>query len=244
MQRRTLLTTVAAGLLPLAGCTALTELTDEDLPDDCPTSQGLGVEWPRDLNESTVTTFVEEYELQYYQQVVFDFEPESRYSSVGEGIGRVQGVSEFDGGWRVRFSGILGVDEAFTRLEATPSDPPGEAQIIPASEIDDEKLSEMLAEAAETGRAAGRVSAGQTDEYIDRFEALSDEFEITPAEYRDTLYFDVDGTIVELAVSVDTLHADYDWRATYYVDEHVVWRSGEQGIDPRDGELLECRTSS
>lgn len=253
MRRRALL--IAVGPLSFAGCTAGqgpadTESRseesqtpeDESLPEECPASENLGVDWPRDLDASTVATFIGGYERTYYEQVVFEFEPASRYSSVGSAIARVKNVSEAGDGWRVRFSGILGIEEAFTRLNATTAEPADNANVISIGEVHDKQLTELLDEAADTGEVERRISAEDTDAYIDRFEELSERFEISPPDYRDTLHFDVNGTIVELALGVDTLPVDREWEAWYYVDEQVVWRSGEHDVDPREGALLECRT--
>lgn len=244
MRRRQLLTSAVAGSLPLAGCAAASGLFGPDLPEGCPTSQDLEVEWPRDLDESTVASFVEAYEERYYREVVFDYEPVSRFSYVGSAISRVKDVTEADRGWRVHFSGVLGVNEAFMHLMATSSDPPDDANVLQQSTFDDERLIELFDEAAETGEAELEIEADEVDAYVDRFEDLSDGFEISSAEPRDRLYVEVNGTAVELVVSVDTYHADRFWDAWYYVDEHVVWRSGEHDVDPREGELLECRPSS
>lgn len=95
MDRRGLLTTVGAVSLSLTDCLGMPGLSlGENLPEDCPKSQNLGVEWPRDLDASTVAAFIEEYEQTYYEQVIFEFEPESRFSRVGSAIARVKDVSE------------------------------------------------------------------------------------------------------------------------------------------------------
>lgn len=244
MRRRALLGTLATGALPLAGCVANPAggAATAPLPDACPTTQDLGVEWPSDLDRSTVEAFIEAYEEAYYMQAVFEFDPASRFSRVGSAITRVKDLTEAGRGWRARFSGTLGVNRAFTRLAATRSEPPDEGDVVPADEIEDERLTGLLEEAAETGEAEEELDAERTDAYVDRFESLAKGFEISPPEYHDTLYIDVDGTVVELAVSVDTYHADRMWEAWYYVDERVVWRSSEAGTDPRDADLLECRT--
>lgn len=261
MRRRSLLTLIGSGAIPLAGCGAAPPTTSSDdhqetaersernpaptdtkeLPAGCPASLELGVAWPEQLNETTVASFVDRYEAAYYQQV-HEIQTESRYSSDAGLSGHVKNVTQTEsGGWRLRISGFAGINEAFMRLEATRADPPEATDVIPSSEIEDELITEVLTTAADTGRAEERVSTDRTDAYVDRFENLSDGFEITRSELRDTLYVNVDGTTVELVVSVQTFHADTEWRAWYYVDEHVVWRSGEPDTDPRDGELLECR---
>lgn len=242
MRRRRLLASALAGSLSLAGCLGGRDPFGPDLPEDCPTSQDLGVEWPRDLDESTAGSFVEAYEERYYREVVFDYEPVSRYSSVGSAISRVKDVTGSNGGWQIRFSGVLGVNKAFMHLQAARADPRDDANVIPRSKFDDERLRDLLDEAAETGEADREIETDEVDAFVDRFETLSDGFELSPAEPRDALYVDVNGTTVELTVSVHTFHADRFWDAWYYVDEHVVWRSGDNRVDPRDGELLECRT--
>lgn len=244
MKRRMLLSAFAVGSTSLAGCTAATSFFGPDLPEACPTSQDLGVEWPKNLDESTVASFVEAYEERHYRQVVFDYEPVSRFSYVGSAISRVKDVTEVDRGWWVHFSGTLGVNEAFMHLKATRSEPPEEAEVLSVSQLDEERLTDLLDEAAETGEAELEIGAEEVDAYVDRFDNLSEGFDISSAEPRDRLYFDVNGTTIELVVSVDTYHADRFWDAWYYVDQHVAWRSGEEDVNPRDGELLECRTSS
>lgn len=257
MRRRSLLVTLVGGLLSLAGCPSDQDQSQtenpvggsrntntEPLPSECPTSQNLGVAWPRELNASAVATFIEAYEPTFYRELVFEFEPESRFSRVGSTVSRVENVTESGHGWRIRYSGILGIEEAFTRLKATTADRPEDADVIAIEAVDGEQLAELLEEAADTGAAERRLGPEDTDAYIDRLENLSEDFEISSADYHDTLYFDVDGTIVELSVSVDTLHVDREWNAWYYLDPRLVWRSGNPDVAPRDGNLLECRTTN
>lgn len=247
MQRRTLLSVVGAGSVSIAGCMARqTWGAGPDLPDDCPTTQDVGVEWPRDLDESSVATFVERYEEAYYRQEVIDtlFEPESRLFGYSGWIGRIKDVAGVEGGgWRVHFSGIVNVQRGDLVLDATVADPPDDEPVIPSEDVDDELLIEVLEPAAETGEAARRISPSQSEAYLERFEGLADGFEITEVGDSETLSFSVDGTTVELVVSASPPNRDHFWDAWYYVDEHVVWRSGEQDVDPRNGELLECRTA-
>lgn len=245
MRRRTLLTVVGAGSLSIAGCIALPGSDGrETLPDDCPTSRDVGIEWPRDLGESTVATFVERYEETYYRQHVIDtiYEPESRLFGYSGWISRIKNVSEVDGGgWRVHFSGIVNVQRGDLVLEATVTEPPDEEQVIPFRDVADELLFEVLNTAAETGQEARRIGPTQSEGYLQRFEEFSSEFEISEVGDSDTLYFSVDGTIVELVVHASPPNRDHFWDAWYYVDEHVAWRSGDADTDPREGDLLECR---
>lgn len=251
---------MAAGSLAIAGCTSTTSTRDrtaspsepphttsptpsqeEELPEDCPKSQRLRVEWPGNLNESTVAAFVETYEDRYYPRVAFDYEPPSRYGSVGSTISRVENVTDADGGWRVHFSGTIGVTKTEMFLEATRTDPPEEAEVLSRSQFDDERLIELLDDAAKTGEAERSIGPGEVDAYVDRFRRLSVDFDISSAEPQDGLYVQVYGLTIELMVSLFIYHADHGWKAWYYVDEHEVWRSGKKAVDPRDGQLLECR---
>lgn len=272
MKRRALLSTMAAGSLAMAGCPSPpsdqarspptsepsksisptpsetpqssppTPEDEEELPEDCPTSQDLGVEWPVHLDETSVTMFVEAYEERYYPRVAFDAEPPSRYGSVGSMIPRIENVTEAEGGWRVQFSGTLGVNRVTLDLKATRSEPPEEAEVISRSEFDDERLNELLDEAAKTGEAELYIGAEEVDAYVDRFDNLSAGFDVSSAEPQDSLYVQGDGLTIEVEVRLFRYHADHGWNAWYYVDEHEVWRSGEKDVEPRDGQLLECRT--
>lgn len=113
MQRRALLASFAVGTISVGGCLSSPGSNDrEQLPDDCPTSQDVGVEWPRDLDESRVESFIERYEETYYRQHVIDtlFEPESRLFGYSGWISRIKDVTRLEeGGWRVHFSGIVNI---------------------------------------------------------------------------------------------------------------------------------------
>lgn len=246
MERRTFLTVAGAGSMAVGGCIGVPGSGGSaDLPDDCPVSQGVGVDWPRDLTESTVAGFVERYEEAYYRQHVIDtkFDPESRLFGYSGWIGRAEDVTEVaGGGWRVHFSGIVNVQRGDLVLHATVSDPPGDARVVSVTDVEDELLREVLERAAKTEQADDRVGPAESDAYLERFETLSDGFDIQEVGDEDALYFDVNGTTVELLVIASPPNRDHFWEAWYYVDDRVVWRSGEHDVDPRDGELLECRT--
>lgn len=102
MKRRTLLASIGGGTISLAGCTTGTDTvgpTDDndqsDRPEDCPISQGLGVEWPEAPDAATVEAFVEEYEHVYFRDVIVEYEPESRldcYELSGSVTGRPKEV--------------------------------------------------------------------------------------------------------------------------------------------------------
>lgn len=262
MQRRRLLAALGAGTAGLAGCVsgpAADDGTPDDrsgtadepeptteppLPADCPTTQGLGVEWPSELDAAAVESFVERYERRYYRDVVVAYEPESELDSYELSGSVTDGPTERGEGWELAYSGGGGVYRPTLHLGASTADPPADADVVPVSEIDDATVTDLLEEAAATGEAEHHVDppGGKVDRYVDLFAGLSDDFE--PLSERgdgDELYVDVDGTDVELAVRATNFHGDYWWDAYYYVDERVVRRATDEGADPRDGTLLECR---
>lgn len=265
MQRRTLLSVICTGTLSLAGCTSDTvgpgdrpdEPTDtvgsDDgpdeptaVPDDCPTSQGLDVEWPDEVTASTVEAFVEAYEAVYYRDVVVEYDPESQLDSYDLSGSVTDGPTAVGDGWELTYSGGGGIYRPTLWLGATTSDPPEGADLVPVSEIDDEPLREMLHKAADTGEAELHIEppGEAVDRYVDRFTSLSDDFErLSGPGDGDTLYVDGDSTTIELSVQATTFHGDYGWKAQYYVDERVVRRTTDDAALARNGELLECRTS-
>ena len=255
MQRRTLLSSIGAGTLSLAGCTTQSDTvgsddqTDEntDIPEDCPTSQGLDVEWPDDPDSSSVKAFVEDYESVYYRDVVIEYKPESQLDSY-ELSGRVTDPPrEVRNGWELAYSGGGAIYRPTLLLGATTSDPSDGADLVPVSEIEEEPLTEMLEEAAETGEGEFHVDrpGNAVDQYIDRFISLSDDFErLSEPGDSDSLYVDVDGTTVELSVHATNTHGDYGWEARYYVNGRVVRRTTDDDTAAQNGELLECRKLS
>lgn len=249
MRRRTLLAALGGGTITLAGCLsgATPDRSDDtDLPADCPTTQGLDVEWPRDLDAATVESFVEDYEHAYYRDVVVEYEPESRldaYELSGSVTGGPRAVGD---GWVLEYSGSGGVYRPTLLLGASPDTPPAGVEPVPIEDIDDGPLVDTLREAAETGEAEMHVERrhdGAVERYLALLSSLSADFEGPSSRGdSDSLYVDVDGTTVKLTVSASSFHGDYWWEAGYYVTERVVRRTDDTEADPRQGELLECRT--
>jgi hypothetical protein len=260
MRRRTLLALVGAGTASLAGCSTTdrdgtggeptpgtdTPEADEStpLPEECPTSQDIDVEWPTDVDPGAVESFVEDYERVYYREEVVEYEPQSRLDSY-ELAGSVSGPPNKSGdGWVVAYSGSGGIYRPTLAMDATVTEPPEGVEPVPVGEIDDEPLTAMLEDAAETGEAELYVEppGEKVEQYLDLLASLSGEFDgLSGRGDSDSLHVDVDGTTVELSVTATNFHGDYWWDAWYYVDEHVVRRTSDEEADPRDGELLECR---
>ncbi|WP_340098983.1 hypothetical protein [Salinibaculum salinum] len=251
--RRRLL--IALGGVATAGCTTSrnsgadpteTTTTDEsELPEECPTTQNLGVEWPSELDSETVESFVESYEATYYREKVVGYESESMVNSYELGGRIAEGPTEVGDGYTVEYAGGGGIYRPTLRLMGTVTDQPENVDIVSASDIDDETLSNLLANAAETGDATRHIDdpGESVDEYIELLASLSADFEeLTEPSDSDTLYVDVDGTIVKLTAQTTNFHGDYSWNAWYYVDENVVRRTTEEETEPQDGKLLECRS--
>jgi hypothetical protein len=258
LSRRDLLAAAAASAAGTAGCPdgraggpddqSPTE-TDPPLPDACPTTQNLDVEWPAALTESSVEMFVETYENAYYREVVVDYEPTTRVDEYGLEASVRDGPTAVDGGYEVALSGGGGVYEPGLHLQAEPADPPAGADVVPVDEMSDDSLRDFLETAAAEGEASSHVRQPRerVEELIDRVAALSDDVEPldSPGDSA-TAYFDVDGSTVQLTLQADRFHGDYLWATRYYVDERVVRRGGdEEDGEPReDGDLLECREQS
>ena len=221
--------------------------TPTDLPADCPISQGRDVEWPETLDARAVESFVEAYEHAYFREVVVEYEPESRLDAYELDGSVSDGPRVVDGGWVLEYAGGGGIYRPTLRLEATTAEPPDGADPVPASEVEDGTLTGLLEEAAETGTAENHLfdSPGErVDRYVDLLASLSEDFDrLSERGDSDSLYVDVDGTTVELTATATGFHGDYWWEATYYVDERVVRRTGDEDADPRNGKLLECRLS-
>ena len=261
LSRRTLLAATAAGAVGTAGCLdgafggtddegsptddeASPTPTDRELPAGCPTTQDLDVDWPTELTDESVETFVEAYENAYYREAVVDYEPATVVDEYGLAASVSDGPVAVDGGYRVVLSGSGGVYEPGLHLRAERTDPPTDADAVAAAEADDSILRVVLETAAAEGEAETHVRRPRerVDELIERVTSLSTD--ASPLEGpgdSTTAYFDVNGTTVELTLQADNLHGDYWWEARYYVDEHVVRRLENEEGDPRDGELLECR---
>lgn len=249
MQRRSVLTSVAASVGVLAGCTShgpgtgTTDDTERDRPPGCPATQELGVEWPTELDADSVAAFVEAYEAAYYREVVVDYEPESpvdEYELGGSVTGEPRSVG---GGWVVESSGSGGIYRPTLYMRATTATAPDGADVVAVEEIDDETVRETVETAAAEGEAEAHVEppGEPVARYLELFESLSPDFELAGPGQSDSLYVDVDGTTVELLVQTSNFHGDYWWSARYFVTDQVVRRASEEGVDARDGALLECR---
>ena len=168
--RRTLLAAAAAGTAGITGCLdgafggtdgersptdgeASPMPTDRDLSNNCPTTQDLGVEWPAELTESSVGTFVESSEDANYREVVVGYEPETTIDEYGLTARISDGPTTVDGGYEATLSGGGGVYEPPLHLRAGRADAPSDANVVPIDEVTDEGVRGLPETAAAEGEA-------------------------------------------------------------------------------------------
>jgi len=244
MNRRTVLRAGAAGTgTMLAGCLGQLQSNapSPQTPDGCPASQDLDVERPDEFTPDAVRSFVEAYESAYYRERVVEYEPETPLDEYQLGVNAEQ-PTESEAGYEVELSGGGGVYTPTLMATATAANPPENAEVYPSDALEGD-LAALLSEAAETpGEEADHHvrDSPAIARHVEAINALADGTPLADNGDSTTLYFEVDGTTVELSVHATSLHGDYWWRVWYYVDEHVVRRTDEEDADPADGELLEC----
>lgn len=261
--RRTVLAAFAS--VGLAGCTSITnpDAQDEDeLPDQCPTSQDLDVEWPRDLTTESAAEFVTEYEEAYLSE---QEQGDSEFVAFNLDIQLNQGVSRFfrgfspylTGGFRITVNSRGSVESYVLELTAVEANPAGtpkypdetyvpedslleDPDFIPIDEIMDQRLRATLKRAADSGTQKARVtSTSEIERYADLVGNLPTN---SSSEDNRVAYFDVNGTLVLLIAQWNGGSVGlWEGSAHYYVTENVVWRNNEEDGSPRDGTLVECR---
>ncbi len=231
----------------LAGCLGRGESgPTSQQPDECPVTQDLGVGWPEKLTEGTVESFAESYENVYYREVVVEYEPETPLDEYALSANVESGPTESGAGYEVELSGGGGVYRPTLFLEATTAEVPADAEIHSTDGLDT-GLASLLRDAADDpGEEVTQEVTRRdvVDRYVETVNELADCEPLTERDDSATLYFDVDGTTVELSVSASSFHGDYWWSAWYYVDENVVRRTDDEAADPAEGKLLECREES
>ena len=197
LSRRTLLAAAATGTAGTAGCLdgafggtdgersptddeASSTPTDRELPAECPTTQDLNVEWPTELTDESVETFVEAYENAYYREAVVEYEPTTVVDEYGLAASVSDGPVAVDGGYRVVLSGSGGVYEPGLHLRAGGADPPAGADVVPVGEVSDDTLREVIETAAAEGEAGTLQRVGVRGERRDTFDQFVDPFARPP----------------------------------------------------------------
>lgn len=232
------------GAVAVAGC-----LGDEreDLPEACSETQTLDVEWPEALDAERAEAFVETYAHVYFRDVVVEYQPSSRLDSYELSVS-VDDVTPTDHGYELSTRGGGAIYTPFLWMDASLTEAPADAEIVPIDAVEDSGLQLTLEDAVENPDEDPHLetdTGSEVDYYIDVFDELFETYEpFTDPGDQAVLYFSVDGETVELEVIANRFHGDYGWSSWYYVDERVVYRSDDDTTPPREGELLECRDSS
>lgn len=213
-----------------------------DVPDDCPMSHDLDVDWPDEFDVDSAASLVVAYEKAYLEEIVIG-EAESQVERLGYSVGYRPPVEEVDEGYLVEVGGGGAHYTPQLHLDAAVADAPVDATPVPKEQVEDDPLNELLGDAKTEGVAEMRIDPGsEVDHYIDLVASLSPDFEpLTEPASSGTAYFDIDEVTVELTLKADSFHGDMGLDARYYVDEYVLWRNASEDGSPRDGELLECR---
>ena len=256
--RRAVLVSLAS--VGLAGCTASGNSqppSEDELPDQCPTSQNLDVQWPQNLNADAVADFAKRYEVAYRSHNS-DLQPPWSSSSYSARV--EQEPERVADGYRVTLvvsadvyeaSGSLnayevdsdGIPKITDRLES--SDLPGDPTYVPIEEVDDQLLRGLLESAAVNRFEADSVDDSKIEQYSELIAALSPDASTIESssggpEYA---YFDVEGTPVLLEFRIATSDGGlWEEEILYYVTEYAVRRTESTDSAPENGKLIECRS--
>lgn len=265
MPGRTRRATLAAlSGVALAGCSGFTNAgppNKNDLPDQCPTSLELDVQWPRDLDPGPVRGFVSGYQavdgfaLDYERAYLTQNDTGSWYDP-GDSTQIDQEATKLSDGFHVtvRSSGSSenqrmlafhvdsdGIPWQGTGVDVVKRVPPDGPKYISIDQIEDRTLRDVLQSAADSSHGDHSGSVSQIEEYADLIETFSPSVEINDM-YQTGAYFDVDGTHVLLVIEADPGSVShYEITAQYYVTERIVRRTEEHDESAKNGELLECR---
>lgn len=252
--RRTVLVTLAG--VGLAGCVTSGDSgppSEDELPDQCPTSLDLDVQWPRELDADTVGEFVMAYEKAYQGKKL----AETRFHSPSISVELDQTPYKVADGFQVTITYGASVSvEDYLHLEAfevnsdgIPKDGPyvDESEVpdnpayIPIAEIGGHRLQEVLQSAANSGH--GEDYTSPTRWYTQFIESHSANASLN-TEHPQGIYFDVNGTPVLLIITERGGAAEDYGKSDpiqYYVTEYVVRRTEEENESPQDGAVVECR---
>jgi hypothetical protein len=251
----------------LAGCTTFDDSeppSEDELPDQCPTSLDLDVAWPRDIFTRSVGGFVTRYEAvgefvrAYEEAYLVEESTETQFHSVGFSVELDQTPNKLADGFHVTVSsaGAGGVSE-YLEIQAfeigsdsTPIDEhgigldesavPDDPEYISIDEIEDQRLQEVLKSAA--GSGYGQFTTSPTARYEELIENLPPNASL--GSRRRVAYYDVNGTPVLLVIDMlggNSIDGITVGPVQYYVTEYVIRRTSEENESPQDGTLVECR---
>ena len=252
--RRAVLATLTG--VGLAGCTTSGDSeppSEDELPDQCPTSLDLDVQWPRELDSDTVGEFVMAYEKAYQVKKLAETQFHSPSISVEldqtpyKVADRFQVTVTYDAS--VSIEDYLHLEAYEVNSDGIPKDGqhvdesevPDAPEYIPIAEIEGQRLQEVLKSAANSGY--GEDYTSPTGRYTQLIESHSANASLNN-EYPQGIYFDVNGTPVLLIITERGGAAEDYGKSDpiqYYVTEYVVRRTDEENESPQDGTVVECR---
>ena len=255
--RRAVLATLTS--VGLAGCTASGDAqppSEDELPDQCPTSQNLDIRWPQNLNAETVADFAKAYEVAYRSN---DDDLQPPWSSSSYSARVEQEPKRAADGYRVTLvvsasiiqaAGSLnayevdsdGIPKITNRLET--SDLPGDPTYIPIGEVEDRLLHRLLESAAVNRVETDSVDDSKIEQYSELIATLSPDASIieSPSGGPEYAYFDVEGTPVLLEFRIATSDGGlWGEEILYHVTEYVVRRTDSPDSPPKNEKLIECR---
>ncbi|WP_147438078.1 hypothetical protein [Halorubrum sp. Atlit-28R] len=209
----------------LAGCTASGDAqppSEDELPDQCPMSQTLDVQWPQNLNTEAVADFAKTYEVAYRSRNS-DLQPPWSSSSYSARV--EQEPKRTADGYQVTLvvsasiiqaAGSLnayevdsdGIRKSTTRLES--SDLPDDPTYIPIGEVEDRLLHRLLESAAVNRVETDSVDDSKIEQYSELIATLSPDASIieSPSGGPEYAYFDVEGTPILLEFRIATSDGD------------------------------------
>ncbi|QWC20696.1 hypothetical protein [Halorubrum sp. 2020YC2] len=262
--RRAVLATLAS--VGLAGCTSSDDSdppSEDELPDQCPTSANLDVTWPRDIytrsikgfvtGYESVAEFVKTYEEAYlverntdhrFESYSFSAELDQTPDKLADGFHvtvRSAGAGHLDGYLTIQASEVDsdGIPDAEQNMRIDESVVPDDPEYISIDEVEDQILQSVLQLAADSGYKGYR--AAHTTQYEELIEELPPNASLNDRQIG--VYINVDGTPVLLTIDENGAAAkDFGQIfAQYYVTEYVIRRTGEKDKSPQDGRVVECR---
>ena len=255
--RRSILTVLSGAAL--SGCSGLMDSgppSKDELPEGCPTSLDLDIQWPREINTEPVGEFVTAYEQAYRLR-----NADSRLYSADYSANIKQEPIHIDDRYRVPIT-VSGTTRAPTMLmfafevnsngvpitEETyifediklPDDP----DYVPIEAVEDQRLRELLnAAIVEEAAVDESFTGSEMERYTELVTTLSSDASLMDdSGGREIAYFDVDGTGVLLVIRISHSIGDLPGaEVRYYVTEFVLRRTSSTDESPQNGELLECR---
>ena len=264
--RRAVLVTLTS--VGLAGCTTSGDSeppSEDELPDQCPTSLDLGVEWPRDIYTRSVEGFVTRYEAvgefvtAYEEAYQVERHADTQFHSPSIFVELDQTPDKVADGFHVTvtYGGSVSIEDYILleaievdsdgipkydqRIQIDESAVPDDPEYIPISEIEDQELQEVLKSAADSAYRKHRTSP--TTRYEELIENTSPNTSLNN-RYPPGIYFDVDGTPVLLIINVRGAAVKDFGKSDpvqYYVTEYVIRRTVDENKSPRNGTVVECR---